>query len=168
MLDFMSEISVTSKEIEKVVNAIEYIETKTNILAMNAAIESARAGVVGRGFAVVANEVRDLSIESSNRAQNVSELIDASFQAINSGMLAAKEVAQNVLEIKEEISENSKDIKEVSIMTAGQLIALEEIIKGTERINQVVLKNADASMENTKLSKEVDKQATVPVDTVSK
>ena len=73
--DAMINIGSSSKEIEKIIKVIEEIAFQTNLLALNAAVEAARAGEHGRGFAVVADEVRNLATRASKAAKETGSLI---------------------------------------------------------------------------------------------
>ena len=81
----MERISSTSKEIEKVIIAIEDIASQTNLLSLNASIEAARAGDAGRGFVVVAEQIGKLATDSATSAVTTKELIVRCLQEIDLG-----------------------------------------------------------------------------------
>ena len=82
MVDAMTRINETSKNIENTISEIEDIASQTNLLSLNASIEAARAGEAGRGFAVVADQIRQLAEQSTKSAVDTRELIEGSLEGV--------------------------------------------------------------------------------------
>lgn len=80
-------IKTSTFKIREIIRTIEDIAFQTNILAINAAVEAARAGDAGKGFAVVAGEVRNLASKSAQASRNSADLITHSLKAVEDGTL---------------------------------------------------------------------------------
>jgi methyl-accepting chemotaxis protein len=131
----VKEMGSRSEEISKIVETIEEISTQTNLLALNAAIEAARAGEHGKGFAVVADEVRKLAERSSVATKEVSSLINdvqaSAVEAVKAMQAGAQEVDTGVI-----IANKSGD-------------ALKAIIRAVENVTRETSISRQ-SLENTK------------------
>lgn len=123
-----------SKEIEKIVVAISDISNQTNLLALNAAIEAARAGEHGKGFAVVADEVRKLAEQSSKSATQITELI----QSIQSDTLTTVDqmntVSEDVLHGVSIIENTGQAFKEILDSAQSLASVVQEVTSITEEI----------------------------------
>jgi methyl-accepting chemotaxis protein len=90
MLERIHEVAKFSDELKSMANSVSSIANQTNLLALNAAIEAARAGEAGRGFAVVADEVRKLSTMSNETGKQISSRVDAVGKAIHDAVQIAE------------------------------------------------------------------------------
>ena len=123
----MDEISQSSNKISDIVGLVEEIAFQTNILAINAAIEAAKAGDIGKGFAVVAIEVRELAQLSSNAAKEIKNLIDNSIAKVEKGSGLVVLSNQNLLGIAEGIQKVADIMGDVSSATNEQFTAIDQI-----------------------------------------
>ncbi len=85
-VDAMGKIEASATEIGNIIGAIDEIAFRTNLLALNAGVDAARAGDAGKGFAVVAREVRELAQRSAQAAKEIKELINTSDSHVGSGV----------------------------------------------------------------------------------
>ncbi len=150
----MSGLLETADEVNKVLEVINGIAEQTNLLALNAAIEAARAGEQGRGFAVVADEVRMLA----QRVQDSTSEIDGIVQRIHDGaqetsvnmeavVFIAKSTGDNVKHTGEALNDVIDLVSHISDLNMQIATAAEEQAATTEEINRNVVAISDLSHE---------------------
>lgn len=157
--DAIGQISGTSGQIGKIIKVIEDIAFQTNILALNASVEAARAGAAGKGFSVVADEVRNLASKSSAAAKDISSLIGESIQSIQSGSTLANQTAQAMLEAVENANQVIHMVDKIAHSTAAQSQSLDQITTGISQIAAVTRISSNTAEQSAAASAELDEQA---------
>jgi methyl-accepting chemotaxis protein len=168
MVEAMEEISVSSRNIAKIMKTIDEIAFQTNLLALNAAVEAARAGRHGKGFAVVAEEVNNLSKRSSRAAKETADIIEGSIKKIEVGKNITEAAQDTFQKIFSKISEVASLSAEIAKASEEQVKGIDQVERGIRQIDQVTQQNASIAEENASASETLTSQAIQLKDMVDK
>ncbi|WP_333708033.1 methyl-accepting chemotaxis protein [Tepidimonas ignava] len=138
----MNDINASSQRIANIIRVIDGIAFQTNILALNAALEAARAGEAGRGFAVVAGEVRQLAQRSAEAAREIKALIEESVNKVGSGTQQVDAAGATMGEIVQSIERVTELMRQIATSTAEQAEGLAQINQAVATMDGVTQQNA--------------------------
>lgn len=141
LTEIMESISRSATEIVKINSTIESIAFQTNILALNASIEAARAGAAGKGFAVVAEEVRNLATKSAEASGSTTKIIGQTVESIESGTAAANTAAEMLGEVVAETNSISDSVAQIAKVSEEQKAMISQVVDKLGEVSAVIRTN---------------------------
>jgi methyl-accepting chemotaxis protein len=136
--DRVNSLEGASSRIAEVVHLINDIAEQTNLLALNATIEAARAGEAGKGFAVVASEVKNLANQTANATQEIEEQVQAMQQATNETVTAVNSIGKTIDQVSEISSMIAAAVVEQEASTGEIGRSVQNASEGTSNLGQSI------------------------------
>jgi methyl-accepting chemotaxis protein len=147
------------QRIDEIIASVSEIATQSNLLALNASIEAARAGHHGRGFAVVADEVRTLAQQSKDAAAQVQSILgeiqeamkqtvratEAGDQQVDEGMNLSEQAGDVIMHLADNVNESASAMRSIMIAIDQQSTGLEEITRSMRNIHDVTQENLEST-----------------------
>jgi len=169
----ITELGRSSEEIQSIIQVIKSIAEQTNLLALNAAIEAARAGEAGRGFAVVADEVRNLAARTAQSTQEITDMIgrirnntsqavdsmQAGVERVNDGVTRVHQAGESIHAMRGGAQRAAQVVGDISHTISEQSKASAEVAQRVEQIAQMAQHNTLAVNDLASSARELEQVA---------
>jgi methyl-accepting chemotaxis protein len=163
----MAEINVASAKISDIISTIDEIAFQTNLLAVNAAVEAARAGDEGRGFAVVATEVRSLAQRSAVAAKEIKVLIQDSLRKVEAGSALVNRSGETLQGIMGSVKRVTDIVGEIAAASGEQSAGIEQVNTAVTQMDRVTQSNSAQTEELSGTAQALSEQASNLLELIS-
>ena len=154
-LSAMERLSKSSADIASIIKVINNIAEQTNLLALNATIEAARAGEAGKGFAVVASEVKTLAQESAKSTENITNNIKRAMDDTEVALNKISEISEIIKQVNDISNTIASAVEEQTVTIAEVNRNLGEVSKGANSIAEINSGISRAAIDYSQMSEEV-------------
>ncbi|MGD0098139.1 MAG: methyl-accepting chemotaxis protein [Terracidiphilus sp.] len=166
-INAMAEINAASAKISDIISTIDEIAFQTNLLAVNAAVEAARAGDEGRGFAVVASEVRSLAQRSAVAAKEIKVLIQDSLRKVEAGSGLVNRSGETLQGIVGSVKRVTDIVGEIAAASGEQSTGIEQVNTAMTQMDQVTQSNSAQTEELSATAQSLSEQSAHLMELVS-
>jgi methyl-accepting chemotaxis protein len=157
----MVKLSEQSQYIGEIIAVVDDLSEQSNLLAVNAAIEAAKAGEQGKGFAVVASEIRNLAEQSKSSTSRVREILNFIQKATSTSVMSTEQgnkvvdigikqstqSNEDLAKLIESILESAQSASQISVSSQQQMIGIEQAVQAMENIRQASLQHVDSAKQ---------------------
>ncbi|WP_116141438.1 methyl-accepting chemotaxis protein [Trinickia diaoshuihuensis] len=141
-VEVMAQVRDHSRKIAEITSMIDGIAFQTNIIALNASVEAARAGQYGRGFAVVATEVRNLAQRAAGAAREIKDLVETSLDTVTAATQTASRAGETMNTVEQFVTRLTATLDEIVLASRGQSAQIAQINEAVGQVSEITQRNA--------------------------